>query len=59
MVPTEEFRSALPSSMVDLRGIPLGELPALSPDLLGGVIGRALPAPSANPVPVAAFQSAL
>lgn len=53
MVPTEE------SAMADLRGVPLAEMPALSLDLLGRVIGRALPGPVANPVPLARFQSSI
>jgi FXSXX-COOH protein len=59
MVPTEELRPAFPSALADLRGIPLAEMPALSLDLLGRTIGRALPDSVANPVPVAAFQSSI
>ena len=59
MVPTEELRSAYASAMVDLRDIPLAEMPALGLDLLGRTIARVLPAPSTNPVPVAAFQSSI
>ena len=59
MVPTKELRPAFPSTMADLRGIPLAEMPALSLDLLRGTLGHALPDPVANPVPVAAFQSSL
>jgi len=59
MVPTEELRPAFPSTMADLRDIPLSEMPALSLDLLSAAIGRALPDPMASPVPVAAFQSSI
>jgi FXSXX-COOH protein len=59
MVPTEELRPAYVSTMADLRDIPLAEMPALGLDVLGRTIGRVLPAPSANPVPVAAFQSSI
>jgi FXSXX-COOH protein len=59
MVPTEESRPAYASTMADLRDIPLAEMPALGLDVLGRTIGRVLPAPSANPVPVAAFQSSI
>jgi FXSXX-COOH protein len=59
MVLTDELRPAYPSSTVDLRDIPLAEMPALSLDVLGRTIGRVLPDPSANPVPVAAFQSSI
>jgi FXSXX-COOH protein len=59
MVPTEELRPAYASSMADLRDIPLAEMPALGLDVLGRTIGRVLPAPSTNPLPVAAFQSSI
>jgi FXSXX-COOH protein len=60
MVPTEELRSAaVPSSMADLRDIPLAEMSALGLDVLGSVIGRALPGGPANLAPMAAFQSSI
>ena len=59
MVPTEELRPAYRPSMADLRDIPLAEMPALGLDVLGRTIGRALPDPSANRVPMAAFQSSI
>jgi FXSXX-COOH protein len=59
MVSTEELRSSPPSAIVDLRDIPLAEMQALGSDVLGRAIGRVLPAPSAAPVPVAAFQSSI
>jgi FXSXX-COOH protein len=55
MVPNEELRPA----MTDLRDIPLAEMPALGLDVLGRTIGRVLADPSANQVPVAAFQSSI
>jgi FXSXX-COOH protein len=59
MVPTEELRPAYASAMTDLRDIPLAEMPALGLDVLGRTIGRVLADPSANPLPVAAFQSSI
>ncbi len=59
MVPTEELRPAFSSAPADLRDIPLAEMPALGSNVLGRTIGRVLPDPSANPVPAAAFQSAI
>lgn len=60
MVPTDEkLRPASSSVMADLRDIPLTEMSALSLDVLSRTIGRVLPASSAKPAPVAAFQSAL
>ncbi len=59
MVPTEELRPAFPSAMADLRDIPLAEMPALSLDQLGRVLGRVLPGPVANPMPSGAFQSSI
>jgi FXSXX-COOH protein len=59
MVPTEELRPACPSAMTNLRDIPLAEMPALGLDVLGRTIGRVLPDPSRDPVPVAAFQSSI
>lgn len=59
MVPTEKSRPTFPSAMADLRDIPLSEMPALGLDMLGRTIGRVLPEPSANAVPVAAFQSSI
>ncbi|HET6187224.1 MAG TPA: hypothetical protein VFE59_09495 [Trebonia sp.] len=58
MVPTEELRPAT-SSMADPRDIPLAELPALGLDVLGRMIGRALPDSSANLLPTGAFQSSI
>jgi FXSXX-COOH protein len=59
MIATDEIPSTLPSALVDLRNIPLAEVPALNASLLGQAIGRVVPDPSENPVPVAAFQSAI
>jgi FXSXX-COOH protein len=57
MVPSEELRSAVMSSVADLRDIPLAELSALDLDLLGNAIGRVLQGSSSDLKPVAAFQS--
>jgi FXSXX-COOH protein len=59
MVPTEELRPAHSSAMADLRDIPLAEMPALGLDVLGRTIGRVLPHPSSNYVPMGAFQSSI
>jgi FXSXX-COOH protein len=60
MVPTkDELRPVSPSVMAAVRDIPLIELSALSSDVLGRTIGRVLPASTAKPAPVAAFQSSL
>jgi FXSXX-COOH protein len=48
-----------PSVIADLRDVPLSEILALGPDILGQAIGRVLPARSETPVPVAAFQSSI
>jgi FXSXX-COOH protein len=45
--------------MADPRDIPLAELPALGLDVLGRMIGRGLPASSANLLPTGAFQSSI
>jgi hypothetical protein len=45
--------------MADPRDIPLAELPALGLDVLGRVIGRALPGSSANLLHAGAFQSSI
>jgi FXSXX-COOH protein len=45
--------------MADLRNIPLAEMLALGLDVLGRTIDRVLADPSANSVPVAAFQSSI
>jgi len=59
MVPTEELRSSVPSAVADLRDIPLVEMQALGSGELGKAVGRVLSDPSADPVPVAAFQSSI
>jgi FXSXX-COOH protein len=59
MVPTEELRSAVLSSVADLRDIPLAELSALGSGMLGSAMGRALPGVAADLTPVAAFQSSI
>lgn len=59
MVRNEELRSAVPTSVADLRDIPLAELSALGSHLLGSAIGRALPGDSADLVSAAAFQSSI
>jgi FXSXX-COOH protein len=45
--------------MADPRDIPLAELPALGLDVLGRMIGRALPDSSAKLLPTGAFQSSI
>jgi FXSXX-COOH protein len=59
MIATDEIRPALPTALVDLRDIPLVEMPALSASLLGMALERVMPDSSAHSVPVSAFQSAI
>jgi FXSXX-COOH protein len=59
MIPSEEFRPAFSSSVIDLRAIPLAEMAALGASVLGGALDRVLPAAATSPVPVAAFQSSI
>jgi FXSXX-COOH protein len=59
MVPTEELPPGYALVPALLRDIPLAEMPALGLDLLARTIGRVLPDRSANPMPVAAFQSSI
>jgi len=59
MVPTEELPPTHASAMADVRNIPLAEMLALGLDVLGRTIDRVLADPSANSVPVAAFQSSI
>lgn len=47
------------SSLVDLRDMPLAEMPALSAEIVDEAIKRILPETPTAPVPVAAFQSAI
>lgn len=54
-----EIRRAVPSSLVDLRDVPLAEIPVLGAGLLSEAIERVLPESPAPPVPVAAFNSAI
>ncbi len=59
MIATDETRSALPTALVDLRDVPLVEMPVLSTSLIGMALERVMPDPSAYSVPVSAFQSAI
>jgi FXSXX-COOH protein len=59
MIATDEIRSALPTALVDLRDVPLAEMPALSESLLRMALERVMPDTSAYSVPVSAFQSAI
>jgi FXSXX-COOH protein len=60
MPSTTEFRPAVTSSLVDLRGVPLGEIAVLTEPAIDEAIMRILPGESpVAPVPVAAFQSAI
>ena len=59
MVPTEELPPTQASVTAVQRDIPLAEMLALGRDRLRRTIGRVLPDPSANLVPVAAFQSSI
>ncbi len=46
-------------STINLADIPLADLPALPPDLLRGILRRAVPEDEDGAVPVAAFQSSI
>jgi FXSXX-COOH protein len=60
MPSTTELRPAVTSSLVDLRGVPLGEIAVLAESAFDEAIMRILPEESpVAPVPVAAFQSAI
>jgi len=60
MLSTTELRPAVPSSLVDLRDMPLSEISGLEAPAVDEVIMRILPEGSpVAPVPVAAFQSAI
>jgi FXSXX-COOH protein len=51
--------AALSSVLPDLRDVPLAQMPTLSTVSLEQALRRVLPDSPLNPVPVAAFQSAL
>ena len=55
MIATE----TVPSSLIDLRGIPLDEMPVLDSGVIDGVIKRILPEAPDVPATAAAFQSAI
>jgi FXSXX-COOH protein len=50
---------AVSSVLLDLRQVPLAEMPSLSTVSLADALRRVLPDSPLNPVPVAAFQSAI
>lgn len=56
---SEDGRSELVSDVVDLRSFPLRDLPALAEDVRQTAIGRIVLRSSFQPVPVAAFNSAI
>ena len=56
MTITNEMQSSV---LVDLRQIPLAEMPALGDVTLSDALGRVLPESAVGQVPVAAFQSAI
>jgi FXSXX-COOH protein len=49
----------LPSSLPDLRDVPLGQLHKADPEALRAVLGRVLPTGDAKAVPVSAFNSSI
>jgi FXSXX-COOH protein len=51
--------SLVSSTLVDLRDVPLAQVPTLSPVALEEALVRVLPESPVAPVPVAAFQSAI
>jgi FXSXX-COOH protein len=56
MKATNELHSSV---LVDLRQIPLAEVPALGGVTLSDALGRVFPESPVGQVPVAAFQSAI
>jgi FXSXX-COOH protein len=59
MIATDEKRSGYPSELVDLRQIPLADVPTLNDGVLNNALRRLVPAPLAGQVPVAAFNSSI
>ncbi len=51
--------STVSSALLDLREVPLEEMPALRLTTLDNVLQRVLPASPTAPVPVAAFSSSI
>jgi FXSXX-COOH protein len=51
--------AAVSSVLLDFRDVPLAQMPTLSTVSLEGALRRVLPDSALNPVPVAAFQSAI
>jgi FXSXX-COOH protein len=58
MIATDEKRSEYPSDLVDLRRVPLADVPTLSDGAMNNALRRLVPA-VAGPVPVAAFNSSI
>lgn len=59
MQTTDLIRTTVPSKLVDLRDVPLAEMPTLSTVTLDEALGRVIPDSQVAPVPVAAFSSAI
>jgi FXSXX-COOH protein len=51
--------TAVSSKLADLRDIPLAEMPTLRTAALDEALGRVMPDSQTDPVPVAAFNSAI
>lgn len=56
---TDELRPTVPSSLVDLRGVSLAEMSALSAGIINEAVVRVRPETPTAPVEVAAFNSAI
>lgn len=59
MQATELIRTTIPSKLVDLRDVPLAEIPSLSTVTLTEAPGRVIPDPQMVPVPGALFSSSI
>jgi FXSXX-COOH protein len=59
MTATDVLRPAVTSDLIDLRDVPLADVPDLDAGTLDEVLVRLFPEPAAPPVPVAAFNSAI
>jgi FXSXX-COOH protein len=59
MIATDDKRSEYPSNLVDLRRVPLADVPAMADRVLDGPLQRTVPDSLGRQVPVAAFNSSI